>query len=408
MYSIIDIEGNGGGFREECIIDIAIYRYDGQKVVDQFISLVDPEAEITSFVQKLTGITPKMVARAPKFHEIAKRVLEITEGTTLVGHNIEFDYRMLRQSFRRLGYRFEIDTLDTIPLAKKLIPDLPSYSLGKLVKSLGIPLTEAHRAGGDARATLDLFKLLVTKDTDNEIIQKHHEETNAKTYINKIKKLTQDLPSKTGILYYQDAQGEILLTEYAEDINRSARHFFSSKAKRLQEAQNKTEQIHFDLTPNALLAQLMLHSRGVQRVEKYPFILVHRGRKYTIERKTIEKKSQGLLHFKSYTQGLKALTFLIESEKYKDPQDLINYLALENRTELWISEGRVLGEKAFYIIDSGTIKGYGFYELHTQIQDLKKIDRLTIPVHSGKKDFSNEMKLTLLKSTVKIHPLPLK
>ena len=408
MYSIIDIEGNGGGFREECIIDIAIYRYDGQKVVDQFISLVDPEAQITSFVQKLTGITPKMVARAPKFHEIAKRVLEITEGTTLVGHNIEFDYRMLRQSFRRLGYRFEIDTLDTIPLAKKLIPDLPSYSLGKLVKSLGIPLTEAHRAGGDARATLDLFKLLVTKDTENEIIQKHHEETNAKTYINKIKKLTQDLPSKTGILYYQDSSGEILLTEYAEDMNRSARHFFSSKAKRLQEAQNKTEQIHYDLTPNALLAQLMLHSRGVERVERYPFVLVNRGGKYTIERKTTDIKEPGLMNFKSFTQGLKAMTFLKESEKYKDPQDLKNHLELKDRNELWTSEGRTLGEKAFYVIKSGRIKGYGFYELYTQIQDQKRIDQLMIPVNSSKKDFSNEMKLALLRSAVSVHSLPLK
>lgn len=185
MYSIIDIESNGAGYRKECIIDIAIYRYDGQKIVDQFISLVNPESDITPFVQKLTNITPKMVKTAPKFHEIARRIIEITANTTLVGHNIDFDYRMLRQSFQRLGYDFKINTLDTIPLAKKLIPDEVSYSLGKLVKSLGIPLTNHHRAEGDARATLELFRLLVSKDTENEIIQKQHEETNAKTYINK-------------------------------------------------------------------------------------------------------------------------------------------------------------------------------------------------------------------------------
>ena len=102
MYSIIDIESNGAGFRKECIIDIAIFKYDGHKIVDQFISLVNPESEITPFVQKLTNISPKMVKTAPKFHELAKRVVEITEGTTLVGHNIDFDYRMLRQSFQRL------------------------------------------------------------------------------------------------------------------------------------------------------------------------------------------------------------------------------------------------------------------------------------------------------------------
>ena len=157
MYSVIDIESNGAGFRKESIIEIAVYRYDGHEIVDQFISLVNPESDITPFVQKLTKISPKMVKTAPKFPEIARRIVEITENTTLVGHNIEFDYRMLRQEFKRLGYDFKINTLDTIPLAKKLIPEAESYSLGKLVKSLGIPLVDAHRASGDARATLDLF-----------------------------------------------------------------------------------------------------------------------------------------------------------------------------------------------------------------------------------------------------------
>ena len=73
MYSVVDIEGNGGGFRKESIIEVAIYKYDGHKIVDQFISMVNPEGEITPFVQKLTGITPNMVKTAPKFHEIAKR-----------------------------------------------------------------------------------------------------------------------------------------------------------------------------------------------------------------------------------------------------------------------------------------------------------------------------------------------
>lgn len=157
MYSIIDIESNGGKYREECIIDIAIFRFDGHQITDQFMSLVNPEAEITPYVQKLTGISSKMVKTAPKFHEIARRVVELTEGTTLVGHNIDFDYRMLRQSFKRLGYDYKINTLDTIPIAKRLIPEAESYSLGKLVKSLGIPLLDAHRAAGDARATVELF-----------------------------------------------------------------------------------------------------------------------------------------------------------------------------------------------------------------------------------------------------------
>ena len=149
MYTIIDIESNGAGYGEEKIIDIAILRYDGHRIIDQFMSLVNPQSTITPYVQKLTSIRPKMVKTAPKFHEIAKRIIEITEGSTLVGHNIDFDYRMLRQSFRKLGYDFKINTLDTIPLAKKLLPNQESYSLGKLAKAIGIGITDQHRASGD-------------------------------------------------------------------------------------------------------------------------------------------------------------------------------------------------------------------------------------------------------------------
>ncbi|MGS0747820.1 3'-5' exonuclease [Halpernia sp. GG3] len=90
MYSIIDIESNGAAFREEQITEIAIYKFDGHQVLDQFISMVNPQSEITPFVQKLTGITQNMVRTAPKFHEIAKRIVEITQNTTVVGHNVRF------------------------------------------------------------------------------------------------------------------------------------------------------------------------------------------------------------------------------------------------------------------------------------------------------------------------------
>lgn len=132
MYAIVDIECNGAGFRKEKAIEIAILLYDGHEVIDQLFTLVNPNEEITPFVQKLTGITPKMVKTAPKFHEMAKRIIEMTEGATLVGHNVDFDYRILRQSFKELGYDFKINTIDTLSLSKKLIPDIESYSLSKL------------------------------------------------------------------------------------------------------------------------------------------------------------------------------------------------------------------------------------------------------------------------------------
>lgn len=406
MYSIIDIESNGAGYRKECIIDIAVYRYDGQKIVDQFISLVDPEGDITPFVQKLTNITPKMVKTAPKFHEIAKRVIEITQNTTLVGHNIDFDYRMLRQSFARLGYDFKINTLDTIPLAKKLIPDEVSYSLGKLVKSLGIPLTNHHRADGDARATLELFKLLVAKDTKNEIIQEQHEETNAKTYINKIKQLTQDLPNEKGFVYFQNESGKIIFSDYVQDINKFSKKVFNSKSKRWEEIQVEVTQINFELTGTDIIAKLILNSKNIKKREVYPFGLYFRNNKYIVEKNQLNKSERPILKFKSFTQGTKAVQFIGSFEEYNDINFFKKKIDFKKRNELWLGQGRKLGEKLFLIIENGKAVSYGFYELFTQIQTLSMISKLKIDLPLSASDLNNDLQLALLRGDFETLPLP--
>lgn len=406
MYSIIDIESNGAGFRKECIIDIAIFKYDGHKIVDQFISLVNPESDITPFVQKLTNISPKMVKTAPKFHELAKRVVEITEGTTLVGHNIDFDYRMLRQSFQRLGYDFNINTLDTIPLAKKLIPDEVSYSLGKLVKSLGIPLVNAHRAEGDARATLELFKLLVSKDTENEIIQEQHEETNAKTYINKIKLLTQDLPSEKGFVYFQNESGKIIFSDYVQDINRFSKKLFNSKSKKFEEIQKDVEQINFELTGTDIIAKLILNSKNIKKKDTLPFGLYFRHNKYIVEKNTLNKEEKPILKFRSFTQGSKAVQFIGKVEEFADIEFFKKKIDFRKRNELWLGAGRKLGEKLFLIIENGKVISYGFYDLFTQIQTLSKISKLKLDLPLSTADLNNELQLALLRGDFETLPLP--
>ena len=406
MYSIIDIESNGAGFRKECIIDIAIFRYDGHKIVDQFISLVNPESDITPFVQKLTNISPKMVKTAPKFHELAKRVVEITENTTLVGHNIDFDYRMLRQSFQRLGYDFKINTLDTIPLAKKLIPDEVSYSLSKLVKSLGIPLVNAHRAEGDARATLELFKLLISKDTENEIIQKQHDETNAKTYINKIKLLTQDLPSEKGFVYFQNEAGKIIFSDYVQDINKFSKKLFNSKSKKWEHIQTGVEQINFELTGTDIIAKLILNSKGVKKREVLPFGLYFRNDKYIVEKNTLNKTEKPILKFKAFTQGSKAVQFISKIEEFKDVNVFKKKIDFRKRNELWLGTGRRLGEKLFLIIENGKVTSYGFYELFTQIQTMSKLSKLKLDLPLSATDLINDLQLALLKGDFETLPLP--
>ncbi len=111
MYSIIDVETTGGKYNQEGITEIAIYKFDGEKIIDQLISLINPEIPIQPYVQQLTGINDKMLVNAPKFFQIAKRILEITEDSILVAHNSSFDYRMIKIEFERLGYDFNIPQL---------------------------------------------------------------------------------------------------------------------------------------------------------------------------------------------------------------------------------------------------------------------------------------------------------
>lgn len=406
MYSVIDIESNGAGFRKENIIEIAIYRYDGHEITDQFISLVNPQSEITPFVQKLTKISPKMVKTAPKFHEIARRVIEITAGTTLVGHNIDFDYRMLRQEFKRLGYDFESHTIDTIPLAKKLIPEAESYSLGKLVKSIGIPLTDQHRAGGDARATLDLFKILMSKDKSSEIIQQHRDEVNAKSYLIKVRDLSHDLPAERGLLYFQNPEGKIIFFDFVDDMNKFAKAVFHSKSKRWKKIQDETQHISYELTGNRIIAKLIIQTKGLRKREALPYGLYHKNGKYFADKISNHAQEDPLLKFKSFTQGLKAVSFIKNNEKFNDLTAFTQYISLKKRHELWLSAGRTLGEKSFLVVENGKLSGYGFYEFHTQIQTRKKIKQLQIDLSACTADLKNELQLGLLRGDFEVTELP--
>lgn len=405
MYTVIDIESNGAPFRKESIIEIAIYRFDGHEITDQFISLVNPESDISSFVQKLTGITSKMVLTAPKFHEIAKRVVEITQDSILVGHNIDFDYRMLRQSFKRLGYEFTINTLDTIPLAKKLIPDEKSYSLSKLCKSIGIPLSEAHRASGDARATLDLFKLLMIKDQNNEIIQSQQEENHAKNYINKIQILTEDLPNERGILYFQNSEGKIIYSDVVEDLYKSAKKIFDSDKAKYKKLQDETEKISYELTGTDLIAKLMMQNKGIQKRQQLTFGLFYRKNKYILEKIKLQEEKP-LLRFKSFTQGLKAINYIKSREELKDLAEFTQKINLKGRNEIWSSSGRTLGEKSFLVLEKGKLIGFGFYELYHQIQSLEKIKKLMLPVPRFTQDLQNDLQLALLRNEYEVSALP--
>jgi DNA polymerase-3 subunit epsilon len=166
VYAVVDIEATGGNHIKGKIIEIAIYIYDGEKIIDEFSTLVNPETGIDWYVTKLTKITNKMVADAPVFSEIAKKVTSILKGNIFVAHDVDFDYKFLKTELKKAGYDFNEPKVCTIKLSEKHLPHASSYSLGKLCEELNIPLPEEdrHRAGGDALATTKLLELLLSID----------------------------------------------------------------------------------------------------------------------------------------------------------------------------------------------------------------------------------------------------
>ncbi len=145
MYAIIDVETTGLSPKSEKITEIAIYIHDGEKIIDEFATLINPEKKIPFQITRLTGINNKMVKDAPKFYEIAKKIVGITDDKIIVGHHVSFDYNFIRNEFKSLGYDYKRKTLCTIKLARKLIPGRKSYNLGKLCNDLDIVIQNQEK-----------------------------------------------------------------------------------------------------------------------------------------------------------------------------------------------------------------------------------------------------------------------
>lgn len=165
LYAIVDIETTGGSPVNDKITEIAIYIHDGFNIIDEYATLINPEKNIPPFITNLTGITNNMVRNAPKFYEVAKKIVQLTDNCKFVAHNATFDYNFIKNEFKSLGYDYSREKMCTVQLSRKVFPGYPSYSLGKLCQHFGITIENRHRAAGDALATTKLLELIIKKQT---------------------------------------------------------------------------------------------------------------------------------------------------------------------------------------------------------------------------------------------------
>ena len=432
MYAILDIETTGGQFNEEGITEIAIYKFDGHEVVDQFISLVNPEKPIQPFVVKLTGINNAMLRSAPKFYEVAKRIIEMTEGCVIVAHNASFDYRILKTEFRRLGFDFKKQTLCTVELSKKLIPEQESYSLGKLVRALGIPMADRHRANGDAMATVKLFKLLLSKDVEKEIV-KSFIKTEIKSGMSpKLLDIVESLPSKTGIYYIHNEKGDLIYIGKSNNIKKRVNQHFTGTSSKSKKIQRDVYAVTFEETGSELIALLKeseeikvnkpIYNRA-QRKSIFLYALYQHKTEAGYIALSIEKsdgRKKEITSFTSLQEG-KNLLFKI-TEKYNLCQkinglydtkndcfqykineckgacigkeaasayndrvlEFINKNSFDKNNMIVIDKGRAFDERSAILIENGVYKGYCFYDLNYQVTNIDILKNIIIPMQHNR------------------------
>jgi DNA polymerase-3 subunit epsilon len=373
-----------------------------------------------------------MLVKAPKFHEVAKRILEITENSIFVAHNTSFDYRVLKTEYNRLGYNFKRNTLCTVELSKKLIPNMGSYSLGKLTKQLGIPLTKRHRASGDADATVKLFKLLLAKDLSKEIIKTSIKSKIKKNISNNLISILNDLPNKAGIYYIHNDKCEIIYIGKSNNIKKRLNQHFTGEDKKSKKIQLNTNSVSYDLTGSELIALLKesnqikfhkpLYNRKLRK-NKYPIALF----KYIDEKKYINFKIsksdkfkdpittfQNLTHANSYLNKIVEKYQLcqkicglyktqshcfnytidqckgacLEHEDHKTynerAKEAINYLNFSGKNFAIIDKGRDVDENSFILVEKGVFIGIGYFNLNYQFNNVNILKNILIPMKSNR------------------------
>lgn len=432
MYAILDIETTGGQFNEEGITEIAIYKFDGHEIVDQFISLVNPEIPIQPFVVKLTGINNAMLRTAPKFYEVAKRIIEITEGCILVAHNASFDYRILRTEFRRLGYDFQSPTLCTVELAQKLLPEQLSHSLGKLVRALGIAIPDRHRASGDAMATVKLFKILLEKDVEKTILKELIKTEVIKGIAPRLLDIIESLPSKTGIFYIHREDGTIIHIGKSRNIRKKVNQFFTGTSTICKKIQLEVFTVSFELTGSELIAALKeleeidihkpVYNKSVS-VNRQPWSLYYETNKdayLALKLKKTDSRKREILSFPTVHEaratlhkvtadynlcqavnGLQAVPGPCAAlpagncfgacmgqedatDYNKRVRQYLEESKLDGKSLILLDRGRSVNERSAVLVEEGRCKGYAFYDLNYQVLNPEVLHNILVPVPDSK------------------------
>ncbi len=413
---------------------------------------MNPERPIQAFVVGLTGINSEMLSNSPKFYEIAKRILEITEDCILVAHNAQFDYRILNLEFDRLGYDFNRTTLCTVELSQELLPGYSSYSLGKLTKALGISMSKRHRADGDALATVKLFQILLNKDLRNERITASIRSFPKKHMNTKLKEFIKSVPSETGVYYMHNINGTIIYVGKSKNMRKRLTQHFTNDNRKSKKIQEDVETVSFEETGSELIAllkeseQIKLHkpkyNRALRR-SNFKVQLTHfRDQEGYINLKTekADGRKEAITTFSNSMSARANLDRIINSYNlclnksvYNTSGSCLNYglgtcngacvgketaeqyntrvesflekHSFQNQNMIIVDRGRKKDERSIVLIEEGIFIGVGYYNSSLQLASRDFLNSLIAPMEDTRDAQHIIQSYTRSKKKLKIIPL---
>lgn len=267
-FAIVDIETTGGRPARDKVTEIGIVLHNGEKILDTYSTLINPECYIPYGITQLTGITQEMVADAPRFYEVAKDIVQWTEGAIFVAHNARFDYGFLREEFARLGYTFSRRQLCTVRLSRKVFPGLPSYSLENLIRHFGIEVNRRHRALDDALATSRLLEMALDREGSetsvDAIVNMGLQATRLPGQLQSFR--IDELPESCGVYYFYDAAGAVVYVGKSINIRKRITEHFADQTEKGRRLQAQVAGLSCEPTGSELVA-LLLESNEIKRLK---------------------------------------------------------------------------------------------------------------------------------------------
>ncbi len=426
-YAVVDLETTGGIPKRDKITEVAIILFDGKEIIEEYQSLINPERSIPPSITRITGIDNAMVADAPKFYEVAKKIIEMTEGAIFVAHNVRFDYQFLREEFRSLGYVFTRRNLCTVRLSRKAFPRIKSYSLGNLIRYFRIEVKNRHRAYDDALATTILLGKIFDEQANNNDVKALVDMGLQLTRLPKALKPSdiENLPEACGVYYFSDHKGFVIYIGKSINIKERAKQHFSKHNSKTDKLFQRVADISYEITGSELVS-LLKESKEIKDVQpEINKIQKTKNYKYAVEQATdksgyhyykvskANKANNPLSYYGARKSALSHIEQIGEqlllchkvnkidrstntcfnyeiqkcagacigeeppfeyNQRFSESLMYMNRMFEENF--LVLEEGRAIEERAVFLVEDGHYRGYGYIELSDVqygIEELKEV-----------------------------------